>query len=114
MVEAESNTKLLKQITKRERKSTGKRVDAIKAGASGDVKEPEDKPRKSRPGAAAIKKLTSTTALNLMAFGVACFAIYKYGDKMADYIESYVPSEKATLEMMKAQQEMMMGGMPPM
>jgi hypothetical protein len=102
MVESESNYKMLRQMTKRERKSTGKRADALKAGAKADAKEPEDKPRKSLPGQAVFKKLTSTTALNLMAFGVACFAIYKYGDKMADYIEGYVPSEKATLEMMKA------------
>jgi predicted PurR-regulated permease PerM len=102
MVESESNYKMLRQMTKRERKSTGKRTDAIKAGAKSDDKPSEDSSRKSIPGQAIFKKLTSTTALNLVAFGVACFAIYKYGDKMADYIEGYVPSEKATLEMMKA------------
>ena len=54
--------------------------------------------------------LTSSTSLNVLAFGAACFAIAFYGEAMADLIEQQVPSEKAILEVLKSQQE---GMMPP-
>ena len=90
-MEADSNNRLLRSMTKRERKPTkagGKGKDAIKAGAKGKKEAGESTPSRKLPGAELFKKLTSTTALNVMAFGVACFAIVKYGDKMAEYLEA--------------------------
>ena len=104
-MEADSNNQLLRSMTKRERKTTrgGRSKDAIKAGARKDKTEaPESKPSRKLPGSELFKKLTSTTALNVLAFGVACFAIVQYGDKMAEYLEAQVPSEKAILEALKA------------
>lgn len=99
-MESESNTQKLRALTKRERKTTGKRKDALKDAAKGEDSK-EKAPSRSLPGATYLKKLTSSTAINVMAFGVACFAIYKYGDKMAEYIEAQVPSEKGILEAIK-------------
>jgi len=113
-MESEANYKMLKQMTKRERKG-GKRKDAIKASNSAAATA-EDKPEKAlkkpMPGAKYIKMLTSSTSVNIMAFGAACIAIIYYGDAMAEVIEQQVPSEKAILEVLKQQQEMMMP--PPM
>ena len=89
-MEADSNNRLLRSMTKRDRKSKsgGKSKDAIKAGAKGKKEAGESKASRILPGSELLKKLTSTTALNVLAFGVACFAIVKYGDKMAEYIEA--------------------------
>ena len=78
-MEGDANTKTLRQLTKRERKS-GKRNDAIKAAAKGEQEVEKSTIKMSLPGAEYLKKLTTTTAINVMAFGVACLAIYKYGD----------------------------------
>jgi len=77
-------------MTKRDRKARpgSKGKDAIKAGAKGKKEGGEAKLSSKLPGSDLIKNLTSTTAINVIAFGLACFAIIKYGDKMAEYLES--------------------------
>ena len=89
-MEADSNNRLLRSMTKRDRKpkSGSKSKDAIKAGAKGKKEAGEAKVSSKLPGSDLIKTLTSTTAINVIAFGLACFAIVKYGDKMAEYLES--------------------------
>ena len=92
-MESESNTKLLKQYTKRERKATtSKRLDAVKAGAKGakrgEIEEDKStKKTKAWPGAKYYKLATSSSAISMMVFAGACLAIVQYGDKMADYVE---------------------------
>ena len=89
-METQSNTKLLKQYPKRERPSKGKKFDAVKAGAKGNQQEQDEKPTRKTvfPGATYIKALASSSALSMIAFGVAAIVIVKYGDKMAEYVES--------------------------
>lgn len=91
-MESESNTKLLKQYTKRERK--GVKRDAIKAGARGAKRaesvEPTTKVTKGSifPGAKYIKTLYSSSAFAFFTFTIAAIVIVKYGNEMAEYVDA--------------------------
>ena len=114
-MESESNTKLLKQMTKRERKptSTSKRLNAIKAGSNPkkneQVQEQKVKSTTFFPGASYLKSIyQNPSTTSVIVFGIACIAIIKYGDKMSEAIDSNFPTEKKILAEMKAQQDAMM------
>ena len=100
-MESESNTKLLKQYTKRERK--GVKRDAIKAGAKGAKRgesvEPTAKVTKGSifPGAKYLKKLYSSSAFSVIAFTVAAVVIVKYGNDLAEIIDAQIPTEQSIL-----------------
>ena len=100
-MESKSNTKLLRQYTKRDRKTTKR--DAIKAGAKGakrgDSAEPDNKVTKGSiiPGAKYLKILTSSSSFSVITFVVAAAVIFKYGNEMAEYIDSQIPTEQGIL-----------------
>jgi hypothetical protein len=97
-----SNTKLLKQHTKRERKprSSSKKMDALKkrTGQKGSASAGKSGGSYLKGFKSPIKSVDMKLLFNVTVFVGATYAIYKYGDKISETMMSFFPTEESMMQ----------------
>jgi len=97
-----SNTKLLKQHTKRERKprSGSKKIDALKKRTGNKASTSASKSAGSylKGFKSPIKGIDMKLVFNVTVFLGASYAIYKYGDKISDVVMKQFPTEESMMQ----------------
>ena len=107
-MEDQSNTKLLKQLTKRTRNP-----DASKNLGPSKKKSETADPRSENPAIKYIKascpeflkRPSAKVAFDVAVFGAAAFIIIKFGSEMATTFENITPSEQSVMRELKAAQD---------
>ena len=106
-MEDQSNTKLLKQLTKRTRNPDASK----KLGPSKNKSEADS--RSENPAIKYIKascpeflkRPSAKVAFDVAVFGAAVFIIIKFGSEMATTFENVTPSEQSVMRELKAAQD---------
>lgn len=94
--------------------SNKKLLQSLSAGKSGSSSSKFSLP--AIPGLAALKKQLKGTkpkqVVDIVVFSATIYAMYFFGKKIADSLDSQMPTEKSMMDMMKQMGPQGMGGAP--